>query len=53
MQPALDAAVESATKAGIHVVVAAGNDDSDACQVSPARTPSALTGAACRGGAQV
>ncbi|GAB4815994.1 hypothetical protein N2152v2_003040 [Parachlorella kessleri] len=43
IQPALDAAVESATKAGIHVVVAAGNDDSDACQVSPARTPTALT----------
>ncbi len=41
--PELDAAVESAVADGIVVAVAAGNDDVDACDVSPARAPSALT----------
>ncbi|MBK6853150.1 MAG: S8 family serine peptidase [Burkholderiales bacterium] len=40
---ALDAAVQRLTAAGITVVVAAGNENRDACRVSPARTPSAIT----------
>jgi subtilisin family serine protease len=40
---ALDAAVASATAAGLVVVVAAGNSAADACSYSPARAPSALT----------
>jgi hypothetical protein len=36
-------AVESATKAGVTVVVAAGNSRGDACNYSPAYSPSALT----------
>ncbi|KAJ3525701.1 hypothetical protein NMY22_g10464 [Coprinellus aureogranulatus] len=39
----LDSAVASLTSAGIHVVVAAGNDGIDAQNTSPARAPSAIT----------
>ena len=34
---ALDLAVNAATAAGVHVAVAAGNDNQDACSLSPAR----------------
>lgn len=43
---AIDEAVESLIKKGITVVVAAGNDDKDACQSSPARSKPAITVAA-------
>jgi subtilisin family serine protease len=43
---AIDAAVEAAVGAGVVVVVAAGNSNANACNASPARTPSALTVAA-------
>lgn len=43
---AIDEAVEALIKKGITVVVAAGNDDKDACKSSPARTKSAITVAA-------
>jgi subtilisin family serine protease len=39
----LDAAVEAASAAGVTVVVAAGNENDDACGGSPARAPSAIT----------
>ncbi|KAM6496366.1 serine protease [Amanita muscaria] len=39
----LDSAVASLTNSGIHVVVAAGNSNTDASSTSPARAPSALT----------
>ncbi|KAJ2932569.1 hypothetical protein H1R20_g4571, partial [Candolleomyces eurysporus] len=39
----LDNGVTSLTQAGIHVTVAAGNDNWDAADTSPARTPSAIT----------
>ncbi len=42
----LDAAVARATAAGIAVAVSAGNSNSNACDVSPARAPSAMTIAA-------
>jgi subtilisin family serine protease len=41
--PALDAAVERAVTAGITVAVAAGNDNANACNTSPARARDALT----------
>ncbi|KAJ7292945.1 serine protease [Mycena rebaudengoi] len=43
--PALDGAVAALTASGIHVVVAAGNENVDvvAAKVSPAREPSAIT----------
>ncbi|TFK25386.1 serine protease [Coprinopsis marcescibilis] len=40
---ALDNAVANLVSAGIHVTVAAGNDNRDAANTSPARTPSAIT----------
>ena len=42
----LDKAVNNLIDAGIVVVIAAANDNSDACNVSPARVPRALTVAA-------
>ncbi|KAJ8522139.1 hypothetical protein ONZ45_g1228 [Pleurotus djamor] len=40
---AMDNAVASLTAAGIHVVVAAGNSNTNAANTSPARAPSAIT----------
>jgi subtilisin family serine protease len=40
---ATDDAVARAVAAGVTVVVAAGNENQDACNVSPARAPSAIT----------
>ena len=40
---ALDEAVENLISRGITVVVAAGNDNTDACNHSPARAPAAIT----------
>jgi subtilisin family serine protease len=49
MNSTLNTAVENASKAGVTVVVAAGNSNADACTVSPASAPSAVTiGAAPR-----
>lgn len=39
-------AVEAAVKAGVSMIVAAGNDDKDACDYSPASAESAITVAA-------
>lgn len=39
----LDSAVAKATSSGITVVAAAGNDNANACNYSPAREPSAIT----------
>jgi subtilisin family serine protease len=44
--PAVDLAVANTVNSGITVVVAAGNWNTDACTVSPAAEPSALTVAA-------
>lgn len=40
---ALDLATNAATKAGIHVAVAAGNENQNACSVSPARASGPIT----------
>ncbi len=40
---ALDSAVANLVNAGVVTVVAAGNDNSNACNYSPARAPSAIT----------
>lgn len=41
--PALDLAVNAAVKAGLHFAVAAGNENQDACNVSPAAAENAIT----------
>ncbi|KAI1005158.1 Alkaline protease 2 [Podosphaera aphanis] len=41
--PALDRAVNGAVKAGVHFAVAAGNDNADSCQYSPASAELAVT----------
>lgn len=41
--PALDIAVNAATKAGVHFAVAAGNENQDACNVSPAGAKGPVT----------
>lgn len=40
---ALDIAVNAGTKAGLHIAVAAGNDNQDACEYSPARATGPIT----------
>jgi len=40
---AINDAIDAGTENGVLFVVAAGNDNSDACEYSPASTPSALT----------
>ncbi|CCE65601.1 hypothetical protein TPHA_0M00230 [Tetrapisispora phaffii CBS 4417] len=41
--PALDQAVNAAVKAGVHFAVAAGNENQDACNSSPAAAENAIT----------
>lgn len=40
---ALDLAVNAGINAGLHIAVAAGNEDQDACEVSPARALGPIT----------
>lgn len=42
-QDSLDLAINAATNAGIHVAVAAGNDNQDACGYSPAKATGPIT----------
>ncbi|CAH6722410.1 subtilisin-like protease 3 [[Candida] jaroonii] len=42
-QESLDLAINAATNAGIHVAVAAGNDNQDACEYSPAKATGPIT----------
>ena len=50
---ALDTAVANVVAAGVPVIVAAGNSNMDACTVSPARAPAAITvGASTRSDAR-
>jgi subtilisin family serine protease len=54
VQLQLDEAIRSLTEGGIHVVVAAGNEDTDACDSSPAREATAVTvGATTEGDARL
>lgn len=41
--PALDLAVNAAVRAGLHFAVAAGNENQDACNTSPAAAENAIT----------
>ncbi|KAI4593460.1 serine protease [Pestalotiopsis sp. 9143b] len=41
--PSLDSAVDAAVDAGLHFAVAAGNDNADACNYSPAAAKKAMT----------
>ncbi|ODV58498.1 proteinase B ASCRUDRAFT_16692, partial [Ascoidea rubescens DSM 1968] len=41
--PALDLAVNASVKAGLHFAVAAGNENQDACNTSPAAAENAIT----------
>ena len=50
IDPYLEQAVSNAVASGVTVVVAAGNAATDACGVSPARTPSAITVGASNSG---
>ncbi|OAA36079.1 subtilisin-like serine protease PR1H [Metarhizium rileyi] len=43
LSPSLDAAVDAAVEAGIHFAVAAGNDNADACNYSPAHAKYPVT----------
>lgn len=43
LSEALDQATNAAVSAGVHVIVAAGNENQDACNVSPARATGAIT----------